>query len=97
MPGPSRRQYVKARQQLHEPDAALTGVSSRGRLLAMVVVALRGSNIPVRPVPQHNSALSLAPRVPVERRGTGLPLTRNSFRLLGREQWRLIMVHNETE
>lgn len=71
----------------------------------MVVVALRGSNIPVPPVPEHISVSFLQARVfaywfaNAEENCAGLPLTRNFFPAAPRmlEQRRPMWSINETE
>jgi hypothetical protein len=71
----------------------------------MVVVALRGSNIPVLPVPEHNSALFLQAEVPAyscqnaEENRVDMPLTRNFFPAAPRklERRRPMWFINKTE
>jgi hypothetical protein len=71
----------------------------------MVVVALRGSNIPVLPIPEHNSALFLPAEASArlgrnaEENRAEAPLTRNLFpaALRDAERRRPEWLINETE
>jgi hypothetical protein len=68
----------------------------------MVVVALRGPNIPVLPVPQHNSVFFLQVKASARKAQENLitaPLTRNTFPTAAQamEQWRPMWITNETE
>jgi hypothetical protein len=64
----------------------------------MVVVALRGSNIPVLPVPRHNSVFFLQVKASARKAQenlTNAPLTRNIFPAAPQavEQWRPMWIY----
>jgi hypothetical protein len=70
--------------------------------MLMVVVALRGPNIPVLPVPQHNSVFFLQVKASARKAQENLitaPLTQNIFPTAAQamQQWRPTWIINETE